>query len=145
MDRRRAVGAARVAPRAGGHDPGVGDAAAAGVAVALFLPLAVALSPGGPAAASSNANPNGVLKYGFDLNNEFNNDFAPATEENDCSYTVTSNIYQSMTTPGNSAIGGGVAQSWTVSNNNSTITFHIRPGLEFRTVSRSPRRTWQPV
>ena len=107
------------------------NAAAAGVAVALFLPLAVALSPGGPAAASSNANPNGVLKYGFDLNNEFNNDFAPATEENDCSYTVTSNIYQSMTTPGNSAIGGGVAQSWTVSNNSSTITFHIRPGLEF--------------
>ena len=107
------------------------NVAAAGVAVALFLPLAVALSPGGPAAASSNANPNGVLKYGFDLNNEFNNDFAPATEENDCSYTVTSNIYQSMTTPGNSAIGGGVAQSWTVSNNSSTITFHIRPGLEF--------------
>ena len=107
------------------------NVAAAAVAVALFLPLAVALSPGGPAAASSNANPNGVLKYGFDLNNEFNNDFAPATEENDCSYTVTSNIYQSMTTPGNSAIGGAVAQSWTVSNNSSTITFHIRPGLEF--------------
>jgi peptide/nickel transport system substrate-binding protein len=72
-----------------------------------------------------------VLKYGFDLNNEFSNDFAPATEENDCSYTVTSNIYQSMTTPGNSAIAGGVAQSWTVSNNSSTITFTIRPGLEF--------------
>jgi peptide/nickel transport system substrate-binding protein len=93
--------------------------------------LALALSPGGPAAASAGVNPNGVLKYGFDLNNEFSNDFAPATEENDCSYTVTSNIYQSMTTPGNSAIGGGVAQSWTVSNNSSTITFHIRPGLEF--------------
>src|SRR3984957_1485295 len=104
---------------------------AAGVAVALMTPLALALSPGGPAAASSGADPNGVLKYGFDLNNEFNNDFAPATEENDCSYTVTSNIYQSMTTPGNTGVGGGVAQNWTVSNNNSTITFHIRPGLEF--------------
>lgn len=107
------------------------NVAAAGVAVALLAPLALALSPGGPAAASAGVNPNGVLKYGFDLNNEFSNDFAPATEENDCSYTVTSNIYQSMTTPGNSAIGGGVAQSWTVSNNSSTITFHIRPGLEF--------------
>ena len=72
-----------------------------------------------------------MLKYGFDLNNEFSNDFAPATEENDCSFTVTSNIYQSMTTPGNTAIGGGVAQSWTISNNGSTVTFHIRPGLEF--------------
>ena len=68
--------------------------------------IGLALSPGGPAAASSGVDPNGVLKYGFDLNNEFSNDFAPATEENDCSYTVTSNIYQSMTTPGNTAVGG---------------------------------------
>jgi ABC-type transport system substrate-binding protein len=107
------------------------DLAAAGLAVAVLTPLALALSPGGPAAASSGEDANGVLKYGFDLNNEFSNDFAPATEENDCSYTVTSNIYQSMTTPGNTAIGGGVAQSWTISNGGSTVTFHIRPGLEF--------------
>ena len=77
------------------------NVAVTGVAVALLTPLSLALSPSGPAAASSNVDPNGVLKYGFDLNNEFSNDFAPATEENDCSYTVTSNIYQSMTTPGN--------------------------------------------
>jgi peptide/nickel transport system substrate-binding protein len=103
-----------------------------GVAGILVMSLVQALSAGGPAgAASSNVNPNGVLKYGFDLNNEFSNDFAPATEQNDCSYTVTANIYQSMTTPGNTAIGGGVAQDWTVSNNGSTVTFHIRPGLEF--------------
>jgi peptide/nickel transport system substrate-binding protein len=107
-------------------------AVAVGVATALAAPLVLALSSGGPAAAApSNANPNGVLKYGFGLNNESSNDFAPATEQNDCSYTVTSNIYQSMTTPGNAAIGGGVAQSWTISNNGSTVTFHIRPGLEF--------------
>ena len=24
-----------------------------------------------------------------------------------------------------------MAQSWTISNNSSTVTFHIRPGLEF--------------
>jgi peptide/nickel transport system substrate-binding protein len=105
---------------------------ALGIAGALVTSLAQALSAGGPtAAASSNVNSSGILKYGFDLNNEFSNDFAPATEQNDCSYTVTSNLYQSMTTPGNSAIGGGVAQSWTVSNNGSTVTFHIRPGLKF--------------
>ena len=105
---------------------------ALGVAGILVAPLAQLVSTGGPASASSSdVNPNGVLKYGFDLNNEFSNDFAPATEENDCSFTMTSNIYQSMTTPGNTAIGGGVAQSWTISNNSSTVTFHIRPGLEF--------------
>jgi hypothetical protein len=80
---------------------------ALGVAGVLAAPLAQAMSTSGPAgAASSNVNPNGVLKVGFDLNNEFSNDFAPATEQNDCSYTVTANIYQSMTTPGNTAIGG---------------------------------------
>ena len=107
-------------------------AVALGITGVLVLSLAQALSAGGPAAASSsNIDPNGVLKYGFDLNNEFSNDFAPATEQNDCSYTVTSNVYQSMTTPGNTAVGGGVAQSWTISNNGSTVTFHIRPGLAF--------------
>jgi peptide/nickel transport system substrate-binding protein len=105
---------------------------ALGIVAALVTSLAQALSANGPtAAASSNVNSNGILKYGFDLNNQFSNDFAPASEQNDCSYTVTSNMYQSMTTPGNSAIGGGVAQSWTVSNNGSTVTFHIRPGIEF--------------
>jgi peptide/nickel transport system substrate-binding protein len=103
-----------------------------GAAGVLVAPLVEALATGGSAsAASSRVNPNGVLKYGFDLNNEFDNDFSPATEKNDCSYTVTSNIYQSMDQPGNSAILGGVAQSYTISNNSSTITFHIRPGLEF--------------
>lgn len=103
-----------------------------GVAGALLAPLAEVVPTGGPAgASSSNINPNGVLKIGFDVNNEFSNDFAPATEVNDCSFTVTANIYQSMTTPGNTAIGGGVAQSWSISNNSSTITFHLRPGIEF--------------
>jgi len=106
--------------------------AALGIASVLLTSLAQVLSAGGAAAAApSNVDPTGVLKYGFDLNNEFSNDFAPATEQNDCSYTVTANIYQSMTTPGNTAIGGGVAQSWTISNNGSTVTFHIRPGLNF--------------
>lgn len=105
---------------------------ALGVLGVLATLLAQTLAAGEPAGASpSNVDPNGVLKYGFDLNNQFSNDFAPATEENDCSYTVTSNIYQSMTTPGNAAIGGGVAQSWTISNNGSTVTFHIRPRIEF--------------
>ena len=70
------------------------NATALGLATALLALLGQAVSAGGPAGASSNANPNGVLKYGFDLNNEFSNDFAPATEQNDCSYTVTANIYQ---------------------------------------------------
>jgi peptide/nickel transport system substrate-binding protein len=106
---------------------------AVGIAGVLAGPLALTLSTSSaPAGASSSAaNPNGVLRYGFDVNNEFDNDFAPATEENDCSYTVTSNIYQSLTVPGNTGVTGGVAQSWTVSNGGSTITFHIRPGLEF--------------
>lgn len=105
---------------------------AVGAAAAVGAPVALTVSTSGPAAAApSNINPNGVLKYGFDLNNEFSNDFDPATQTNDCSYTMSANIMQSLTVPGNFSITGGVAQSWTVSNNNSTITFTLRPGLEF--------------
>jgi peptide/nickel transport system substrate-binding protein len=89
-----------------------------------------ALTSSGAAAAPSNANPNGVLKYGFDVNNEFGN-FDPATSLNDCGYTVLSNIYQSVTAPGQYAISGGVAESWSISNNAETVTLHIRPNMVF--------------
>lgn len=99
----------------------------------LVVPGIVFLGGGTAATATtSNVNPHGVLTYGFDLNDEFSNNFDPADpESNDCSYTVLSNIYQSMTVPGNFGVTGGVAQSWTVSNNSSTITFHLRPGMVF--------------
>jgi peptide/nickel transport system substrate-binding protein len=103
-----------------------------GTAAAAFIgPMAaVTLSSPGAGAATSNNNTKGVLKYGFDINNEFTN-FDPSVYGNDCGYTVTSNIYQSVTAPGQTAISGGIAQSWTVSNNSSTVTFHLRPNLVF--------------
>ncbi len=104
---------------------------AVGAAAAVFAPAVLTWpTTGAASAAPSNINPNGVLKYGYDLNNEFSNSF-DTTGLNDCSYTTTANIFQSVTAPGNFAISGGVAQSWTVSNNSSTITFHIRPGMVF--------------
>jgi ABC-type transport system substrate-binding protein len=99
-------------------------------AAAVFVPLAIVTGPNA-GAAPSNINPNGVLRYGTDLNNEFSNDFDPGTGSNDCSYTELALIYQSMTAPGQTAISGGVAQSWTVSPDASTVTFHLRPNLEF--------------
>jgi len=99
-------------------------------AAALLGPLAAASLSSQGAGAASNNNTNGVLKYGFDINNEFTN-FDPSTSVNDCGYTVMSNIYQSVTAPGQEAISGGVAQSWTVSNNSSTVTLHIRPNMVF--------------
>lgn len=99
----------------------------------LAVPLTLAGVPGASnaGAASSAINPNGILKYGYDLNSEFSNDFDPGTEENDCSYTVFQNIFESVASPGNTAIYPGVAQSWTVTNNASTVTLHIRPNMEF--------------
>jgi peptide/nickel transport system substrate-binding protein len=103
----------------------------AGVAAAaLFVPLTVG-GDGSADAASSGVNPNGILTYGYDLNSEFANDFDPGTELNDCSYTVYQNIFESVTSPGNSAISPGVAQSWSMSNHSSTVTLHIRPNMVF--------------
>jgi peptide/nickel transport system substrate-binding protein len=101
-----------------------------GTAVAAFVgPLAAATLSGAGAGAASN-NTSGVLKYGFDINNAFSN-FDPSVYGNDCGYTVTSNIYQSVTAPGQTAISGGIAKSWTVSADSSTVTFHLRPNLVF--------------
>jgi peptide/nickel transport system substrate-binding protein len=91
---------------------------------------AITLNSSGAGAAASNNNTKGVLKYGFDINNSFTN-FDPSVYGNDCGYTVTSNIYQSVTAPGQTAVSGGIAKSWTVSNNSSTVTFHLRPNLVF--------------
>ncbi len=99
-------------------------------AAALLGPLAAASLSSQGAGAASNNDTSGVLKYGFDINNEFTN-FDPSTSVNDCGYTVMSNIYQSVTAPGQYNISGGVAQSWTVSNNSSTVTLHIRPNMVF--------------
>jgi peptide/nickel transport system substrate-binding protein len=104
---------------------------AGSAALVFFVPMAVVtLGTGGAGATPSDDNPSGILKYGFDINNEFTN-FDPGTSVNDCGYTVMSNIYQSVTAPGQYAVSGGVAQSWTVSNNSSTVTLHIRPNMVF--------------
>lgn len=109
----------------------VAAAALATAAAALVVPVTLAAGAGASPTAGSDANPNGVLKYGYDLNNEFANDFDPGTEENDCSYTVYQNIFQSVASPGQTQISPGVAQSWTVSPNSETITLHIRPNMVF--------------
>lgn len=115
----------------GGRGPRVRVAIAGTIATALLVPLAVSSGGSTAGAASSDINPNGVLKYGFDLNNEFANDFDPGTEQNDCSYTVYQNIFESVTAPdNNTSIAPGVAQSWTI-NNPSMVTLHIRPNLVF--------------
>jgi peptide/nickel transport system substrate-binding protein len=111
--------------------PGLRAAVAATVALGLFVPLAVGAATTGAGAASSNVNPNGILKYGFDLNNEFAGTFDPEVEENDCGYTIYQNLYESLTVPGQTAITGGVAQSWTVSSDAKTVTLHLRPNLVF--------------
>ncbi|MGA2305254.1 MAG: ABC transporter substrate-binding protein [Acidimicrobiales bacterium] len=122
----------RTARRRSGGPRGHGRAIFAGsAALVFFVPMAVVtLGTGGAGATPSNDNTNGILKYGFDINDEFGN-FDPATSLNDCGYTVMSNIYQSVTAPGQYDISGGVAQSWSISNNAETVTLHIRPNMVF--------------
>jgi ABC-type transport system substrate-binding protein len=105
--------------------------------VSLSLVLAACSGGGRTPQVSSNAgtpNPNGVLRFGVDLNNGFSNDFDPGTGTNDCSFQELSQIYSSVTyipagTQGNNEVLAGIAKSWTVSG--STLTLHIRPGVTF--------------
>jgi peptide/nickel transport system substrate-binding protein len=108
-----------------------------GLAAMALVLVACGGGSGTPQATTSNAgtpNPNGVLRFGVDLNDSFSNDFDPGTGTNDCSFAELSQIYSSITdepagTQGNNEILPGLAQSWQISG--STLTLHIRPNVVF--------------
>jgi peptide/nickel transport system substrate-binding protein len=76
-----------------------------------------------------NANAHGVLTYGIDLNDEFDNTFNPEASLNPCGFAILSNIYASGLGITNTAFLPNVIQSW--SSTPTTVTLHIRPGVVF--------------
>jgi peptide/nickel transport system substrate-binding protein len=81
------------------------------------------------ASVPKDANSNGVLTYGIDLNNEFDNTFDPEQSFNSCGFAVLSNIYASGLGITNSAFLPNVIASWSTTPH--TVTLHIRPGVVF--------------
>jgi peptide/nickel transport system substrate-binding protein len=81
------------------------------------------------AALPKNANPNGTLTYGIDLNDEFDNTFSPEQSLNPCGFAILSNIYASGLGINNTAFTPNVIESWSTTPN--TVTLHIRPGVVF--------------
>jgi ABC-type transport system substrate-binding protein len=75
------------------------------------------------------ANPHGVLTYGIDLNDEFDNTFNPEQSLNPCGFAILSNIYASGLGITNTAFLPNVIESWSTTPN--TVTLHVRPGVVF--------------
>jgi len=123
--RRRGIAGTRSRP------PGWRRGALAGAAVAVTaLVGASVLQPlTAGAALPQNANPNGVLKYGIDLNSEFDNTFNPEKSYNPCGFAILSNIYASGLGITNTAFLPNVVLSWSATPN--TVTLHLRPGVVF--------------
>src|ERR1700757_4934970 len=97
------------------------------LAVALCLLAACSSSGSKGGAAPTNGNtavtnggtpdPNGVLKYGVDLNSGFSDNFDPGKLQNDCANEELSLVYDSVTLArSNTDMLPGVAKSWTVDN-----------------------------
>lgn len=103
--------------------------------MALLLTSCSGGSNGSPGTSNSGTpNPNGVLRFGVDLNSGFSNNFDPGTGTNDCSFQELAQIYSSITyeppgSQGNNEVAPGLAASWQVQG--STLTLHLRPGLKF--------------
>ena len=133
MDRSQSAGSRGARDGKARRSGRIRAAVAGSVAAVFFVPMAVvAAGSSGAGAAPSNDNTQGVLKYGFDINNDVLEQLRPGHVGTTTAATpCMSNIYQSVTAPGQTAISGGVAQSWTVSNNSSTVTLHIRPNMVF--------------
>ena len=101
----------------------LGVAATALLGASLLQPLTAGASP------PKGANPHGVLTYGIDLNNEFDNTFDPEASFNPCGFAILSNIYASGLGITNTAFLPNVIRSWSSTPN--TVTLHIRPGVVF--------------
>ncbi len=123
--RRRSDGAMRSRPP--GWRRRVTAAAALSATVLLGASLLQPLTAG--ATLPKGANPNGVLIYGVDLNNEFDNTFNPEQSFNPCGFAILSNIYASGLGITNTAFLPNVITSW--SSTPDTVTLHIRPGVVF--------------
>ena len=103
-------------------------AAAAGLAATVVLGASL-LQPLTAGAAPKGADPNGILTYGVDLNNEFDNTFNPEQSFNPCGFAILSNIYASGLDITNTTFLPNVITSWSSTPN--TVTLHIRPGVVF--------------
>jgi peptide/nickel transport system substrate-binding protein len=115
----------RIRPR--GWRRGLFATAAVAVTALACAPL---LQPVTAAASfPKNANSHGVLTYGIDLNNEFDNTFDPEASFNPCGFAILSNIYASGLGITNTAFFPNVIQSWSSTSN--TVTLHVRPGVVF--------------
>ncbi len=102
-------------------------------AVVAGASLAACGSPSSTAGTGSaqtgTPDPNGVLKYGVDLNNTFSGTFDPGQSTNDCSYTQFTAIYDSLLAPANDRVNPLLAATYTTTAD--TITFHLQPGATF--------------
>jgi peptide/nickel transport system substrate-binding protein len=102
---------------------------AAAVAVTILAGACVLQPLTTGAALPKDANPNGTLTYGIDLNDEFDNTFSPEQSFNPCGFAILSNIYASGLGITNAAFLPNVIESWSTTPN--TVTLHIRPGVVF--------------
>jgi len=102
---------------------------ALGTAVLAGSALLVSGASSASAATGNNVNPEGILKYGVDLNDTFSNTFDPGASTDDCSYQVYSALYDSLLSAANTTVNPLLATSYT--DTPSSITFHLRPGATF--------------
>jgi len=103
--------------------------AVAALAVTAFASASVLQPLTTGAALPKDANPSGILTYGIDLNDEFDNTFNPEQSFNPCGFAILSNIYASGLGITNAAFLPNVIQSWSTTPN--TVTLHIRPDVVF--------------
>ena len=109
----------------------LGATLVAGAALAACGSSGSASSSGSGSSSSSSSavDPNGVLKYGVDLDETFSGTFDPGQSTNDCSYTEYTSLYDSLLAPGNDSVSPLAAASYT--DTPTSITFHLQPGATF--------------
>jgi ABC-type transport system substrate-binding protein len=90
-----------------------------------------------PVAASVRAGTGdeGVVRYGYDLETTFTN-LDPGKSTNSCDKNVWTYLYDSIVREGPGDLRPGLAQSWDIAPDGTSVTLHFRPGQTYHDGSR---------
>ncbi len=114
--------------------------AAVALAVAVGSPAAAGDAQGGTSTTGDSQQDKSILKIGWAQNPSTINPFVGQDEEAFSIWAINWDLLVNFS-PKDLTPVPGIAQSWDISDDKKTITFHLDPTRSGRTASRSPPRT----
>jgi peptide/nickel transport system substrate-binding protein len=90
---------------------------------------------GAPASVDAAADAGDTVRYGYDLETQFNN-LDPGVSINTCDKNVWTFLYDSIVRESPGELEPGLAERWDIAPDGSSVTLHFRPGTTYHDGTR---------